>query len=199
MILRSPFRGRLHALYLRAKRVGWADCARSATMSPVILAPRMRKLLGTMASRCVPWMVIACCRAIALAGPLAVHLGVEFTLAPGQGAEAAEVGTPATRVRFVRVIEDGRCPHDINCAVTKPVGLEVEIVESGRAAMERLAIYERDSRQPGARSCVEVGKVALRLQDVEPWPSAGRKIPASEYRATFLLGSGCESRTKTNR
>jgi hypothetical protein len=159
----------------------------------------MRKLVETMASRCVPWMVLACCRASALAGPLAVHPGVEFTLAPGQGAEAAEVGTPTARVRFVRVIEDGRCPHDISCAVTRPVGLEVEIVESGRATMERLAIYERDSRQPGARSCVEVGKVALRLQDVKPWPSASRKIPAAEYRATFLLGSGCDSRPKTNK
>jgi len=77
-------------------------------MSPVILAPRLNNLLGTMALRCVPWIALACCRAGALAGPLAVHLGVEFTLAPGQGAETADLGTPTARVRFVRVIEDGR-------------------------------------------------------------------------------------------
>jgi hypothetical protein len=136
---------------------------------------------------------MAFCNAAVLAVPLTVHLGVEFTLAPGQGAETAQDGPSTTRVRFVRVIEDGRCPHDVNCAVTRPVGLEVEIGEPGRTTMERLAIHERGSRQPGARSCVEVGKVALRLQDVQPWPSTRRTIPPAAYRATFLLESTCDS------
>lgn len=140
--------------------------------------------------------LVSCCWAAVLPAPLTVQFGAEFSLAPGQSARTAGVRPPPLLVRFVRVVEDGRCPRDINCAVTRPVSLDVEVVASGRTRLERLAIYERTSRQPGVRSCAAFDQSALRLRDVQPWPSARSKVPPSEYRATFVLAESCDDGLK---
>jgi hypothetical protein len=127
-----------------------------------------------------------CARAAARA-PRDIQPGVEFTLAIGEAA-----AWPPVRLRFVRVVDDGRCPRQTNCAATFPVSVEVEVTNGGSTTRETLETFGRDEQGP-ARSCAPLpkGTPALWLRDVEPWPVAGKKTPASAIRAIFAVTGSC--------
>jgi hypothetical protein len=186
--------------------------------------PRARPKSGRAPTRARRGWIVASFALAALAGcarvsgaPLpapSVTAGIDFVLAPG---ETGRFGAaPEKLVRFVRVVEDGRCPRQVNCAVSGPVTVEVEVGAASHLRTERLAVLDRDvgePRFPGIHSCAtlvgdEPGtldplatdsprrakvrpRAVLRLRDVQPWPVRGTPIPPDRYRATFVVGPSC--------
>ena len=102
-----------------------------------------------------------------------VALGAEFTLAPGESAVAGDDGL---RVSFESVTEDSRCPMDAICVWA---GRVVVDVTAGRGEARHFALSPGDA--------ADVDGLRLRLVRVEPYPSATAPIPASAYRATFVV------------
>jgi len=109
-------------------------------------------------------------------GPTAsadVALGMEFTLAPGESALAGDDGL---RVSFESVTEDSRCPMDALCI---QAGRVVVAVTAGRHQARSFSL------SPGDAAVTDGHR--LTLVRVEPYPSAAEPIPASAYRATFVV------------
>jgi hypothetical protein len=109
-------------------------------------------------------------------GPTAsadVALGVEFALAPGKAALAGDDGL---RVSFESVTEDSRCPMDAICI---QAGRVVVAVSASRGQAWPFSLSPGDA--------VVTDRYRLRLVRVEPYPSAAEPIPASAYRATFVV------------
>jgi hypothetical protein len=125
------------------------------------------------------------CMRAAARPPRDVQPGVEFTLAIGEA-----TAWPPLGFRFLRVVDDGRCPRQTSCAATFPVSVEVEVTTGRSTTKETLETFGRDEQGP-ARSCAPLPKGALWLRDVQPWPVAGKKTPASTIRATFTVTGSC--------
>jgi len=109
-------------------------------------------------------------------GPTAsadVALGAEFALAPGESALAGDDGL---RVAFESVTEDSRCPMDAICI---QAGRVVVAVSAGRGHARPFSL------SPGEAALADGYR--LRLVRVDPYPSAAEPIPASAYRATFVV------------
>jgi hypothetical protein len=141
-------------------------------------------------------LAMACQAAPGSAAPPArarsIDLGGEFALAPD---ESVEVTGASVRVRFTNVVSDRRCPRQVQCAITGPVTIELGVLEAGgEERLVKLAVLDRDVGGPalqGITSCVRIGKLALRLRDVQPWPIRGSATPRADYRASFVLASAC--------
>lgn len=133
-------------------------------------------------------------RAGARSATVVATLSGDFRLGPADTASFA--GPPTATVRFLRVVEDGRCPRGASCSATLPVTVEIEIVLAGMARREQLAILDRDVGEPrfqGMRSCTPVGSFVLRLRDVVPWPEHGGKTKDEDYRAILVIERSCGS------
>jgi hypothetical protein len=113
------------------------------------------------------------CEARLGSSPSDVALGDEFTLAPG---DSVRVGSRRLRVSFERVVEDSRCPSDAFCVSAGQVVIEAKAGTSDGA---------RYQLRPG--ETVTVAGQQLRLLRVEPYPTTTSRIPAADYRATFVV------------
>ena len=89
---------------------------------------------------------------------------------------SALAGDDGLRVSFESVTEDSRCPMDAICVWA---GRVVVDVTAGRGEARHLALSPGDA--------ADVDGLRLRLVRVEPYPSAAEPIPASAYRATFVV------------
>jgi hypothetical protein len=125
-----------------------------------------RRLLPAVAAS-----LVAC--GAGLVAPSDVELGTEFTLAPGESAIAGDDGL---RVSFESVTEDSRCPMDALCI---RAGRVVVRVTAGRRQARRFAL------SPGDDGFTDGHR--LTLVRVDPYPTAAEPIPASAYRATFVV------------
>jgi hypothetical protein len=115
--------------------------------------------------------------------------GADFTL--GVGEMGSLGGRSPIAVRFLKVVDDGRCPTETMCAASLPVTVEVELTGREGTKREVLEIFSRDLGAPATRSCVPFGQSALWLRDVQPWPVAGKKTPVGKYRGTFSVTRSC--------
>jgi hypothetical protein len=99
---------------------------------------------------------------------------------PAGSTVTLELNKPVTvgevTIRVGAVIEDSRCPSDVQC------------IQAGRV---RIALSLALPTSPSQSSTLEVGKSAMigttsfTLEKVEPYPVSTRKIADSEYRFTF--------------
>lgn len=100
-----------------------------------------------------------------------------FRLAPGQSAR----GPGGSEVIFVGVGADSRCPIDVVCVWQGNAEVVVRIrdgAEPGRSVRMGTALDPR---------FVDVGRVRLHLDLLEPSPLAATPVDPTRYRATFRL------------
>ena len=100
-----------------------------------------------------------------------------FSLAFGRTVKV-ERGGP--RVRFVAVREESRCPAGVQCIQAGRARVRLEVTR-GRAAPLSIEL----STDPDA-SLASAGGVTWELQDVAPYPTAGREHRHADYVLTLV-------------
>jgi hypothetical protein len=100
-----------------------------------------------------------------------------FTLAFG---ERARIGGGSVRVRFVKLIEDSRCPNGVQCIQAGRARVRLEVVRGSRAPMS-----VELGTDPEA-SVASGGGVTWELQAVAPYPEAGRERRTGDYVITLV-------------
>ncbi|OBK72818.1 hypothetical protein [Mycobacterium sp. 1274761.0] len=116
------------------------------------------------------------------ADPVTFTVGREFTLNGGQEAISDE----NLRVRFTGVLEDSRCPLDVECFWTGQARVAVEVQSPGRPAAT--AEFNTNPAPGQNRQTVQAGGLTISLKALEPYPQApDDPRPFEDYRAQLLV------------
>jgi len=107
-----------------------------------------------------------------------VSLSERFTLAAG---EVALVDGTGTRIEFVRVSGDSRCPADAFCIQGGDALVHVRLFDGGTPADYEL--HTGDSR----RAIAVHRSLRIELLELQPYPFSSRTIAPEDYRATFVV------------
>jgi hypothetical protein len=95
--------------------------------------------------------------------------------------EKATVDGGGLALSFVGVSEDSRCPKGEQCIAAGRARVSLEATPRNGAAVR----FELDTAR---QSETEVAGYFITLQSIEPYPVAGRPIPASDYVAKLSVG-----------
>jgi hypothetical protein len=93
---------------------------------------------------------------------------------------SAKVEHSSTRVRFVAVPEDSRCPTGVQCVQAGRARVRLEVT-NGRTA----PVWIELGTNPET-SLASAGGVTWELQAVEPYPAAGRERRPADYVLTLV-------------
>jgi hypothetical protein len=138
------------------------------------------------------WLVLAA-MAIALSGchlsrearadPIESGLGQAFTLPGGQ---EATISGENLRLRFDQVLEDSRCPTQVDCVWSGQARIAVVV---SQAQGSPTTVEFTSNPAPGAnKQSVGVGDYIIDLQSLDPYPEAPEDALALEdYRATLVV------------
>ncbi len=117
------------------------------------------------------------------ADPLEFTLGEQFTLGGGQEAVS---GADDLRVRFTEVLEDSRCPTEVECFWTGQarIALAVDVAGKPSATVD----FNTNPAPTENAQSTRVGDYAISLTSLEPYPRTPDDRTAFEdYRATLLV------------
>jgi len=116
------------------------------------------------------------------ADPVPFTLGQEFSLGGGQ--EAVFGGD--LHVRFGELLEDSRCPTEVQCFWTGQARIAVIVAPVGQPST---TAYFNTNPAPGVNAqSVRVGDYTVELKSLEPYPrTPDDPISFSDYRATLLV------------
>ena len=106
-----------------------------------------------------------------------VPLDERFTLAPG---DTVLIDGTDTRVQFLRVSGDSRCPGDAVCIQGGDAIVKVRVTTG---VTNDYDLHTADS----SRATVTHGSFRISLVNLQPFPFSGRTIAQSEYRATLTV------------
>ena len=112
-------------------------------------------------------------------GPIKASLGQEFTLAVGQTAEITGENLSMT---FLEVVEDSRCPKNVTCIWAGRVSAVVEIKDGG--PVYKMVLTEPGLTDTSSRETYQGYSLSFH---VTPYPEAGKKIAAGEYRLSLTV------------
>ena len=115
----------------------------------------------------------------AATGEVKARLGEEFSLSIGQ---SASIAGENLEIRFEEVVEDSRCPKNVNCIWAGRFSCIVQITDSDSP-------YRMVLTEPGLtdQSAGEAYKEYQLTFQVEPYPEEGKKIAADEYRLLLIV------------
>jgi hypothetical protein len=105
-------------------------------------------------------------------------LNEPFTLKRGA---SASVGGERVLVLFEQLLEDSRCPADVQCIQAGEAVVRVRTTQRGQEPDE----FDL-STNPRANTA-EVGKYVLELTALDPVPLVSRQTRPEDIRATFVL------------
>lgn len=106
-------------------------------------------------------------------------LGQEFALAIGQ---TAEITGESLKIKFLEVVEDSRCPMNVTCIWAGRVSAVVEIKEEG--PVYKMVLTEPGLTDEPSRETYQGYSLSFH---VTPYPEAGKKIAADEYRLSLTV------------
>jgi hypothetical protein len=141
------------------------------------------------------WLVMAVL-AVALLGcglgreaeadPVEFTLDKEFTLSGGQDAVISDQNL---RVRFTDVLEDSRCPTDVECFWTGQARIAVLVEPAGSPST---TVQFNTNPAPGQTvQTVRAGDYTISLKSLDPYPrTPDDPISFEDYRATLLVHKG---------
>jgi hypothetical protein len=117
------------------------------------------------------------------ADPVTFTLGQEFTLGGGQ--EAVFDGGDLS-VRFSELLEDSRCPTEVECFWTGQARIAVIVHAIGRPSA---TAYFNANSAPGENvQSVRAGDYAVELTSLEPYPrTPDDPIAFEDYRAALVV------------
>jgi hypothetical protein len=110
----------------------------------------------------------------------APRLGDEFTLRVGQSASITEINL---WMRFIRIVNDSRCPSTVEC-----------FVEGDGSVLIEVGPLNGDSKEDTLHtslgpSTIPLGNAELRLVKLEPYPATSGSIPPGDYIVTLATRS----------
>ena len=117
------------------------------------------------------------------ADPVRFTLGTEFTLGGGQEA-VSRAGD--LRVRFTDVLEDSRCPSEVECVWTGQARIAVDIEPAG---LPSTTTKFNTNPAPGQNvQTTRVGDYTVELKSLQPQPrTPDEPIAFEDYRATLIV------------
>jgi len=124
-------------------------------------------------------VVLSACFVWSCSGdPTGPEVGESFALAPG---ESVTLELDGIGVRFMRVVEDSRCPLKVQCVWAGDAAVVIELApQVGDAAEHTL------HTNMGQKSIV-LGRYELSLLELSPYPDEPRSISPEDYRATLVV------------
>jgi hypothetical protein len=127
-------------------------------------------------------LALMSCRATARADDLEFGLDQPFTLAGGQG---GLISTEKLRVEFTDVLEDSRCPTQVECFWTGQARVAIAVQPDGSAP----TTVEFNTNPAPGQTVKEatVGPYSVELQSLDPYPQSPEPIAFEDYRATLLV------------
>jgi hypothetical protein len=130
-------------------------------------------------------VALMACQAVrkADADPVEFTLGKEFILGAGQEAVS---GADDLRVRFSEVLEDSRCPTEVECFWTGQARIAVLIEPAGRPATT--ADFNTNPAPGQNAQIVRADDYTVELKSLDPYPrTPDQPISFEDYRATLLV------------
>jgi len=113
--------------------------------------------------------------------PSSIQLGQPFTISINQPAQLSEKGLSLT---FQEVLEDSRCPSNVQCAWSGQARISISVSQTGQAP----AALEMNTNPPLKQDVVTYGDFQIQLLALDPYPEdRGQYIPAKAYKATFVM------------
>ena len=123
------------------------------------------------------------CQSHAQADPIEAALGQEFVL---HGGQEVTIRDADLRLRFTDVLEDSRCPTEVECFWTGQARISVEAV-LGQSAPTTLEFNTNPAPGQG-RMTIDVGDYTVELRSLDPYPKTPDDSPAlTDYSATLLV------------
>lgn len=105
-----------------------------------------------------------------------------FTLAGGQ---EALIPSEKLRLRFAEVLEDSRCPTQVECFWTGQARIAISVHPEGSTDTK---VEFNTNPAPGQTVKVaDVGPYSIELQSLDPYPQTPDTIAFDDYRATLLV------------
>ena len=108
------------------------------------------------------------------AGP---QLGDQFTLRYGQSASITELDL---WVRFIDVVDDSRCPSDVECVWSGDGAVLLEVAPLNGDSKEDVVHTSLEPHQ------IPLGRAELRLVRLDPYPVTTRPIAPHDYVVTLV-------------
>ena len=114
---------------------------------------------------------------------LALALASCATVPPASAGTTAGIGQSimisGLRIRPLRVVEDSRCPANVQCVWAGRIIVDTEI--SGAAS------YQRHNLELGKPSRLATVPMMITLIGAEPGKMAGSEIPSDAYQLTYSV------------
>ena len=108
-------------------------------------------------------------------------MGQPFTLALGREAVLPEADLV---LRFADVLEDSRCPTQVNCVWAGQARILVGVIEQGEFA----GVFEMNTNPPLKLEAFTYAEYEIRLTALNPYPEQpAPPIPLEDYEATFVV------------
>ncbi len=125
--------------------------------------------------RCVA--LIVCLLSATACGPTSPSaVNAQFTLGPGQ---TETIPGASTRVTFVAVISDSRCPANANCVVAGEAVVRIDVWTDGRSSTHELHTGNMQPAKPA--------DLTIDLVEVAPYPFTSTPIDPAAYRVTLRV------------
>jgi hypothetical protein len=138
------------------------------------------------------WLLVVL-SAIALAGcqlsreaeadPLEYNLNEVFALGGGQ---QAAISGESLRLRFTEVLEDSRCPTQVECFWTGQARIAILVQPEGREPTT--TEFNTNPAPEQNNQTAQVGEYTIELQSLDPYPQTiDEAVALEKYRATLSV------------
>jgi len=129
----------------------------------------------------IPLWISACEPSSEVENMLSVQLGQPFTITVNQIAQLAEKDLS---LRFQEVLEDSRCPSNVECAEAGQARILIYVTQVGQSP----ATLELNTNPPLKQDVVTYADIQIRLLDLNPYPEdIDKQIREDAYMATLVI------------
>jgi hypothetical protein len=108
-------------------------------------------------------------------------LNTQFNLRLGQ---VAKIKIEQLKITFLDVVEDSRCPTDINCYESGQIKIAVKVVAKDRD-LGKIDLVNNVSREN--LSIQQVDKYLIKFVKADPYPESANKIRKLDYVITLTV------------
>jgi hypothetical protein len=139
--------------------------------------PTRRLLILVLTLLAVSAAVLLVSACVGVSADITGAVGQPMVLEPGQKAVLSD---PAIAIRFLKVVNDSRCPTGAQCIWAGQVTAQAEITYQG----EKFDVVLTQSANSDAKTTFADFTIAF---SVEPYPELEKKIDSKDYRLNLTL------------
>ncbi len=139
---------------------------------------KFRSILVLLSLAALP--LVTSCDLLKILQPpeIEVQLNEVFQLALGQ---TARLPSENLSIAFQAVVEDSRCPVNVQCVWAGNASVTLEVVQAGQS---NKTLTLNSTIEPHAAN---YGNFRIRFEDLKPQPQADRTIQPGEYRLSLSV------------